>query len=216
MLRQGDTVRLISPASTPDENSVMRAIQLLETVGLRVELGRHIFDRVGYLAGRDIDRLADLNCALNDPTVRAVIATRGGKGAYRIADGLDFSAIRSDPKLLIGFSEVTILHLALWQHAGVPAIHGACWDPDQFGEISAQSFRHAILTTEPVTVRSIPEEATVALTTRGQARGTLLGGNLDMIGAAAGWILPDLEGAILLIEDVEKGLAISTGILPDC
>lgn len=106
----------------------MRSVQLLENLGLRVELGRHVFDKAGYLAGRDVDRLADLNGALNDPAVRAVIATRGGKGAYRIADSLDFSAMRADPKLLIGFSEVTILHLALWHHASVPGIHGACWD----------------------------------------------------------------------------------------
>jgi muramoyltetrapeptide carboxypeptidase len=82
----------------------------------------------------------------HDPAVRAVIATGGGKGAYRIADGLDFSAIRADPKLLIGFSELTILHLALWYHANVPGIHGACWDKERFGETSAESFRHAVLT----------------------------------------------------------------------
>lgn len=205
-LRPGDLVRLVSPASTPDEESVVRSIQLLENLGLRVDLGRHIFDKYGYLAGRDEYRLADLNGALNDPAVRAVIATRGGKGAYRIADSLDFQAMRADPKLLIGFSEVTILHLALWHYACVPGIHGACWDVEQFGEASAQSFQRAILTTEPVIIRSASDEATSALTTRGQVRGTLLGGNLDMIAAAAGWVLPNLKGAILLIEDVEKGL----------
>ncbi len=184
----------------------MRSVQWLEKLGLRAELGRHVFDKIGYLAGRDEDRLADLNDAINNPAVRAVIATRGGKGAYRIADGLDFSAIRADPKLLIGFSEMTILHLALWRHAGVPGIHGACWDPERFGETSARSFRRAILTAEPVAIRSVADEPTAALTTRGHAQGILLGGNLDMIAAAAGWVLPDLEGAILLIEDIEKGL----------
>jgi muramoyltetrapeptide carboxypeptidase len=205
-LAPGDTVRLVSPASTPTKNGVARGIALLESLGLRVELGRHVFDRLGYLAGLDADRLADINDALNDPSVRAIITTRGGKGAYRIADGLDFSAMRADPKLLVGFSEVTIMHLALWHHAGVPGIHGAWWDADQFGEASAQSFKRAILTTEAVTVCPNPSEATATLTTRGQARGILLGGNLDMIATAAGWTLPSLKGAILLIEDIEKGL----------
>jgi muramoyltetrapeptide carboxypeptidase len=206
ILRRGDRVRLVSPASTPAEDSVMRSVRLLENLGLRAELGCHVFDKIGYLAGRDIDRLADLNDALNEPAIRAIITTRGGKGAYRIADGLDFSAMRADPKLLIGFSEITILHLALWHHARVPGIHGACWDADRFGEASAQSFRRAILTTEPVTIHAGADEATSALTTRGQARGTLLGGNLDMIAAAAGWVLPNLADSILLIEDIEKGL----------
>lgn len=206
MLHPGNVVRLVSPASTPGEKAVARSIEILEGFGLRVQLGRHVFDRLGYLAGRDEDRLADLNDALSDPEVRAVIATRGGKGAYRIADRLDFAAMRADPKLLIGFSEVTILHLALWHHARVPGVHGACWDADTFGEEAARSFRRAVLTTEQATIRSRPDELTSALTTGGRAHGVLLGGNLDMIATAAGWTLPSFDGAIILIEDVDKGL----------
>jgi muramoyltetrapeptide carboxypeptidase len=198
-------VRLVSPASTPDEDGVKRSVKLLESFGLRVGLGRHVFDKLGYLAGRDENRLTDLNEALADPEVRAVIATRGGKGAYRIADDIDFAAVQADPKLLIGFSETTILHLALWYRAGVPGIHGACWDADRFGEASALSFRRAILTKDRVTVACRSDEPTASLTTRGKAQGILLGGNLDMIATAAGWVLPNLNGAILLIEDVEKG-----------
>jgi muramoyltetrapeptide carboxypeptidase len=205
-LRPGDTVRLVSPASTPDEEGVARCKSLLENLGLRVELGRHVFDKCGYLAGNDEDRLSDLNDALNTSEVRAIIATRGGKGAYRIADRLDFAAMRDDPKLLIGFSEITILHLAIWGRAGVPGIHGACWDAGQFGETSAYSFRNAILTSEAITACSKAEEITATLTTSGNAQGFLLGGNLDMVATAAGWALPSLAGAILLIEDVEKGL----------
>lgn len=205
-LRRDDRVRLVSPASTPDEADVARSVRRLENLGLRAELGRHVFDRHGYLAGRDADRLADLDAALRDPGVRAIVATRGGKGAHRIADGLDFAAARRDPKLLIGFSEITILHLALWRHAGVPGIHGACWDAQRHGEAAAASFAQAILADGPTTVRSRPDEPTAALTTGGSARGILLGGNLDMIAAAAGWALPSLAGAILLVEDVEKGL----------
>lgn len=205
-LRRGDTVRLVSPASTPDEEHVARTVGSLESLGLQVELGRHVFDRHGYLAGRDEDRLADINEALNDPKVRAVITTRGGKGAYRIADALDFAAMRADPKLLVGFSEITILHLAVWRHAGVPGIHGAPWDSERWGGEVTQSFMQAALTAEPITVRARSDETTAALTTRGQAHGVLLGGNLDMIAAAAGWALPELRGAILLIEDVEKFL----------
>ena len=113
-LRAGDRVRLVSPASTPEREQVARSAEPLTTWGLTVEIGRHVFDRFGhYLAGRNEDRLADLNDALRDPGVRAILATRGGKGAYRIASGLDFAAARRDPKPLVGFSDVTILHLVL-------------------------------------------------------------------------------------------------------
>ena len=204
-LRQGDLVRLVSPASTPDAAAVSDTAKFLEAIGLRVDLGRHVFDKLGYLAGRDEDRLADMNAALADPAVRAIIATGGGKGAYRIADGLDFHAARADPKLLIGFSEITILQLALWHHAGVPSIHGAPWD-DEFGMTSAQSFLDRIFTTDPVIVASTPHEETTALTTTGRAEGVFVGGNLDMIATAANWLVPAPQGAILLVEDVSKGL----------
>jgi muramoyltetrapeptide carboxypeptidase len=205
-LRAGDAVCLVSPASTPDKESVEACQRFLEELGLRVVVGRHALDRYGYLAGRDEDRLADINGAILDPDIRAVIATRGGKGAYRIADQLDFAGLRKDPKLLIGFSEITILHLAIWQQCSIPAIHGAAWLPDPDNPISSQSFQNALFAGDPVVVRSNDNEPTSALTTTGESRGILLGGNLDMIATSAGWSLSDLQGAILLIEDVEKGL----------
>ena len=205
-LSPDDRVRLVSPASTPSRDGVAQGVATLEALGFKVELGRHVLDQHGYLAGADEDRLADINDALRDKGVRAVIATRGGKGAYRIANGLDFAALRTDPKPVVGFSETTNLHLAIWKHCRVPGIHGAPWNPEQFGQPTADSFRQALTTTDPVIVRASSHEVTVELTTHGSAEGILLGGNLDSIAGAAGWALPDLDGAILLIEDVEKGL----------
>ena len=199
-------MRIVAPASTPSRDGVDAAVAVLEGLGLTVELGDHVFDRLGYLAGSDEDRLADFNAALRDERVRAIIAARGGKGAYRIADKLDFAAMRSDPKLVVGFSELTVIHLAIWRHARVPGIHGAAWGEAVFGRRAAQSFQNAVAAREQTIVASSPEEATAALTTRGAAEGVLLGGNLDSIACAAGWALPSLEGAILLIEDVEKWL----------
>src|SRR5581483_6853690 len=115
-----------------------------------------------YLAGKDEDRLADINDALRDPGIAAIIATRGGKGAYRIADGLDFDAVRKHPKLLIGFSEVTILHMALLKHGSLGGIHGAPWDADRFGEETAASFVRAATSTEPITVHATKNEHTYA------------------------------------------------------
>lgn len=195
----GDLVRIVSPASTPPRAALAGTVRYLEQMGLRVEVGEHALDEHGYLAGTDDHRLADFNDALHDPGVRAVIASRGGKGAYRIADRLDFTAIRNDPKLVIGFSEITILHLAIWKHARVPGVHGAPWGPD-VGVDSQRSFLNAVFTADPVRIDRRTDEPTGALTTSGRTHGVLLGGNQDSFATAAGWALPELHGAILLLE----------------
>jgi len=89
----------LSPSSKPNRQSVEDGIKILQAWGLAVELGEHAFDEYGrFLAGRDQDRLGDLNDALRDPGVRAIFTTTGGKGAYRVAHALDFAACRNDPK----------------------------------------------------------------------------------------------------------------------
>lgn len=200
-LQPGDRVRFVSPASTPTREAVESGQRTLEDMGFRVELGKHVLDAWGYLAGRDEDRLADMNAALRDPGVKAIFSTRGGKGAYRIASGLDFDAARANPKPFVGFSEGTIIHLALYKHTGLAGIHGAPWKMEQDNG-SLESFRHALLSSEPVLIHSRKTELTHTLTIGGKAEGILLGGNQDMIATAAGWALPSLDGAILLLEAV--------------
>lgn len=202
-LRLGDRVRLVSPASTPSRKGVERGVAVLQGWGLHVELGQHCFDEVGYLAGSDHDRLADLNEAFRDPGVRAVFATRGGKGAYRIAAQLDFDAIRADPKPFVGFSDITFLHLAL-QRAGIPiGFHGPAinWNDDYYNADCAEALRRALMETDPVVVRSDPSTYTARFTTGVPASGPLIGGNFDAISRAVAWALPVLDQAILLIED---------------
>lgn len=204
-LKAGDRVRFVSPASTPTRSSVEHSVKVVEAMGLQAEIGTHVFDEYGYLAGRDEDRLADLNDAFRDPGIAAVIATRGGKGTYRIADGIDFAAIRKHPKLFVGFSENTVIHLALRKHCNLAGLHGATWNLEH-GTRTAKSFRRALLTTDPVVVAADPAESTAALTTGGSASGILIGGNQDMIATAAGWMLPAFDGAILLVEAIEMRL----------
>jgi muramoyltetrapeptide carboxypeptidase len=205
-LRAGDRVRLVSPASRPEPERVRRGAQILASWGLEVEISSHAFDSFGhYLAGRDEDRLADLNDALRDPAVRAIVATTGGKGAYRIASGLDFAAARRDPKPLVGFSDITILHLALWQRCRLVGFHGphAGWQ-DWYGSQAADSLRRALMQPEVLTVHRDPDVLTAKVLVEGRATGVLMGGNLDTIGRSVGWACPSFDGAVLLIEDVDK------------
>lgn len=207
-LQPGDRIRLVSPASTPTQQGVEQCVDILRQWGLKPEIGRHAFDSYGYLAGTDEDRLDDLNDAIRDPGVRAIFATRGGKGAYRIADGLDFTAMRQNPKLYVGFSENTIIQLALWKHCRITSIHGgiSSWSVAAMQQQNLEKLRSMLMAAGSVTIHARPDEPTAALTTGGKASGFLMGGNQDMAATAAGWTLPSLEGAILLLEDVDKRL----------
>lgn len=204
-LRPGDKVRFVSPASPPEKDRVLGNAEILRGWGLRVDFGEHAFCKHDYLAGTDEQRLADINAALRDPDVRAIFTTRGGKGSYRIADRLDFSAARGDPKFVIGFSDITALHLSFLKNCRQAGIHGAFSIGPNEEEVSSytrDSLRRALMTTEDVVIHSRLEEPTSRLTTAGTARGPLIGGNLDMVATSAGWALPDLHGAILLLEAI--------------
>lgn len=203
-LRPGDLIRFVSPASTPDRVAIEASAAELRTRGFRVDFGTHAFRKMAYLAGTDDERLDDLNAALRDPEVRAIFATRGGKGSYRIADRLDFVAARRDPKHLVGFSDITILQMALIRNGACGGIHGALpSDAEVSGnERRADRLMGILAGQDDVVVQSVDDGETRALTTDGTAEGRLIGGNLTMIATAAGWALPPLRGAILLLEAI--------------
>ena len=202
-LREGDTVRFISPASSPNREAVINGKRLLEGWGLKVDFGAHTFDHLGhYLAGRDEDRLADLNEALRDSGVRAIFCTTGGKGSYRIAHGLDLDAVRRDPKPLIGFSDITTLHLVRWKQCRAIGLYGPmmAWDQQWYGRDGAESLRGALMDRKSITIAARPEESTWTVRRDGAATGVLMGGTLGVIARSVGWACPSFAGAILMIE----------------
>jgi muramoyltetrapeptide carboxypeptidase len=191
----GDKVRLVSPASYPEPEWIEESVRILEGWGLIAEVAEHALARWGYMAGRDPGRLADLNEAFRDPAVRAVITTRGGAGAYRIADDIDFDAVREDPKPVVGFSDITYLHLALWQYCRVPGIHGCL-----AGATAISTVRQLLMTSHPLVLERDAAAVSAAIQVGGQARGRLIGGNLTAVATSVGVRLPDLTGAILFLE----------------
>lgn len=212
-LQPGDLVMVVSPAGPAQPERVAAGIELLRSWGLRPVPAPHAFDRQGYLAGSDAERLADLNAAFADPQVRAVVVARGGYGVQRIVDYLDFAALRRDPKPVVGFSDITALHLALWRGARLASVYGpgAAWSPERTGEQSARSLHDALMSTEPVVIKQQPAAQTTPASRLGadglpgRASGHLLGGNLSLLAASVGTPdFPDLTGAILLIEDVDE------------
>ncbi|MEN3307343.1 MAG: muramoyltetrapeptide carboxypeptidase [Micromonosporaceae bacterium] len=180
---------------------------LLSGWGLRVALAPDVYARHGYLGGTDAQRIAGLHTALRDPDVRGVVCTRGGYGTQRIVDDLDIAAVRADPKVVVGFSDITALQLALWRGARLATVHGpgASWCDERTPEASARSLRAAIMAAEPVVVTAEPDQETFGVRVPGRATGTLLGGNLCVLVSSIGTPdFPPLSGAVLLLEEVAE------------
>ncbi|MCY1141196.1 LD-carboxypeptidase [Actinoplanes sp. Pm04-4] len=206
-LGDGDLVALVSPSGASEARRVAATVAALEGWGLRVRLGKHAGGRHAFFAGTDDERLADLNDALRVPEVRAVFCLRGGYGMQRIVDGVDFAAVRADPKVVMGFSDVTALHAAMWREAGLATVHGPTAGQFERGpaSLTVRAARRAVTLSEPVTVTATRDEPTYAVRVNGSATGTLLGGNLAMLASTIGTPHAlDLTGAILLLEDVEE------------
>lgn len=204
-LKAADLIRYVSPASTPERETTLKRAEAVEALGFKVGFGPNAFSKYAWMAGTDEERISDLNAAIRDPQVRAIFATRGGKGSYRIADQVDFDALRRDPKPLLGFSDITALHLMMSKQCGISGIHGAVFGDGTVGiEPDNLNLLFRLLTGSGEAIfEARQQEPTASLTTKGEVQGRLIGGNLDMIGTMAGWGLPDLSGAILLIEAVD-------------
>ncbi|HEY0533258.1 MAG TPA: LD-carboxypeptidase [Actinoplanes sp.] len=206
-LSEGDLVALVAPSGWVPPERAQAAVDVLTGWGLGIRLGKHALGRHTYLSGTDEQRLADFNDALRSPEVRGVLCLRGGYGAQRIADQIDLTAAHDDPKLVLGFSDVTALHLALWAGAGLPTVHGPTVTQFDRGaaSLTATAARHALMSGEPVTVTAADEDGTRGLRVSGRAEGVLLGGNLTLLATSVGTqFRPDLRGAILLLEDVHE------------
>jgi muramoyltetrapeptide carboxypeptidase len=215
-LAPGDTVALVAPASAtfrPVELEIAR--ESLQALGLEVKVGGHLLDRHGYLAGQDKDRARDINQQFADPSVRAVLPIRGGWGSSRVLPYLDFDVIRRNPKIVVGYSDITALLLAIHAKTGLVTFHGpngmGRWD-----EYSVSFFKRLLMQGEAVTFdnphtrsdRNVltQTEHRVETISPGKARGRLLGGNLTVLTTIVGSeYLPSWEDAIFFTEDVDEG-----------
>ena len=190
-LRSGDKVRFVSPASPPPREWACHCARMLESWGLEVDFGEHVFGKVAWLAGTDAERLGGFQRRIARPEGARTLHGNGWKGLLRIADRLDFAAARSDPKFLVGISDITALQLSLWKHCRLVGVHGSFVPDGQDDE----TLRKAMMTSEGICLHSRADEPTSALTTEGTARGRLIEGSLLPMSAAAGWALPSSEGS---------------------
>ena len=211
-LTPGDRVGLVNPATAAFRTMPIEILtESLEALGLEVVKGPSYFDRRGYFAGADEDRAADINSFFANPDIKGLVA-RGGWGSARVLPHLDYAAIARHPKVLLGYSDVTALLLAIHSRTGLVTFHG----PSPRTRFSADHLRRVLFDGETLSMsnpREIPSDQTVQTEGRiqtitpGKARGPLLGGNLTVLTAIVGsQYLPDWRGSILFLEDVNEAV----------
>ena len=215
-LSSGDTLGLVSPATAVFEaDEIALAKEQLEAIGFKVVIGKHAYDRWGYFAGPDRDRAADINAMFADDTVAGIVCFTGGWGSPRALPYLDFDLIARKPKVIIGYSDITALLIAIHKKTGLVTFHGPV-GASIFEPYSIENFKRVVMTAEPAGNLAPPPKKPTDLVDRtnriirlapGKASGRLAGGNLTMIATAMGTPYEvDTSGAILFLEDVTEEL----------
>lgn len=203
-LRPGDTIAVISPSSAPAMPTLRRGMKELERRGYRVVLGKHVGEKCDHLAGRDWVRLQDLHAAFADPDVRAIFAARGGAGGTRLLDRVDYGIVKRHPKILVGFSDLTAIHLAIYAKTGLVTFSGpmVATDFDGVRPFTARNFWPLVELPQPP---QIFLKRPLEFAGRRPAQGPLLGGTLSVLQTLLGTpFAPDFTGAILVLEDVNE------------
>jgi muramoyltetrapeptide carboxypeptidase len=211
-VRPGQKAGLVSPATAAFERGpeeIRKAA--LESLGLEVVFGDHYFDRFGYFGGEDEARASDINRFFADPDIRLIFA-RGGWGSARVLPLLDYDLIRDNPKVLLGYSDATALINGVHTQTGLVTFHG----PSPLDRFSAGYFERVIMDGEAALMENLADvdddelvqtEHRLRTLTGGKARGPIVGGNLTVLTAImASPYLPDFDGAILFLEDVNEAV----------
>jgi len=203
-LRSGDLVAVVATSGAVHPNRLKRGLSSLRRMGLRVLEGPHLYDRWGYLAGRDRDRAAGLEEMFCREEVKGIFCARGGYGAGRMLPHLDLALIRRHPKVFLGSSDVTILHLALTQHAGLVTFHGPMVEPDfsrHNNPLTRRSVRALVLNGRAF-------EGTIPgrfLSRPARIEGELTGGNLTLVTCSLGTPFAiETKGKVLFLEEVNE------------
>ena len=204
-LTSGSKIRIVSPAGKTDEKYVLPAAHWLENFGFKVELGKHVFARHFQFAGTDAQRLEDLQNALDDPETNAVLCSRGGYGTVRIINQIGFLEFKKNPKWMVGFSDITILHSCL-NKLDFATIHGVM--PRHFFEEDGKASENLDALIKLLTGKKTDYSFSNAISNRtGRIKAELVGGNLSIISSLQGTKYElDTNGKILFLEDIDEFL----------
>lgn len=205
-LQRGDLVGIIAPAGSPRKGDLLQGMTFLDELGLKVQLGKHIENTYGYLAGTDEERLTDFHEMIANPNIKAIFCARGGYGTGRFADEIDYELIRNHPKIIWGYSDITYLHTAIRQRSGLVTFHGPMIESDMaksnVDERTKQLFQQLFAPTSVYYSNAI---SPLKILVTGEASGQLVGGNLTLITSTLGTPFEiDTKNNILLLEDIDE------------
>lgn len=204
-LQKGDRIAIVSPARkiTPEEVAI--AVRTFESWGLEVVIGKHIYAAYNQFAGKDEDRLSDFQQMLDDPTICAIICSRGGYGTVRIIDRLDFSRFVKNPKWIIGYSDATVLHSHIHSNFDIETLHAIM--PLNFKE-NCEKNPSVLSLKKALFGKELSYNITAdTLNRKGQGEGQLVGGNLSILYSLTSTSSDiDTSGKILFIEDLDEYL----------
>ena len=207
-LRKGDLIGIISPASTPDDlNRIEQGRNYLEKLGYQTEIGANVGKNRGYLAGTDEQRVSDLHYMFSNKKVKAVFCVRGGYGSPRLLDKINFQLIRKNPKIFVGYSDITVLQMAILKKAGLVTFAGPMvavdFARDEINQFTNEFFWRLLTSPKKIGSVGMPGEEKLFTINPGKANGTITGGNLALLVSLAGTqYFPDLKGNILFLEDI--------------
>ena len=203
VVRRGDRVGLVSPASPLDPGELARGVAHIRSLGLEPVVGRYADTHYGYLAGSDEERADDFNRMARDSRIRAIVALRGGYGTMRILDHIDYDALRADPKVVMGFSDMTALLNAISRRSNIITFHGPVASRDtSFNAADRAMIEDAWMSTKPIGMLRAPSAQRLR---GGRARGPLAGGNLSLIASLTGTPYAiAASGSLLVIEETEE------------
>ncbi|MDZ7319652.1 MAG: LD-carboxypeptidase [candidate division KSB1 bacterium] len=208
-LTRGAKIGIISPASRPlDEIPYRLGLDYLRQLGYIVVESEHALHRRGYLAGEDDHRASDFNAMVRDSEIAAIICSRGGYGTPRLLDRIDYDAVAKQPKIIVGYSDITALQLAIWARTGVVTFSGPMVAVEMgrgIAPFTEASFWTALSAAQAPRLLTNPPDNPIRVMKPGRAAGRLLGGCLSLINVLLGTpYCPDFDGAILLLEDIDE------------
>ncbi len=211
-LKEGDVAGLITPCGFVDQEGIDKSVRNLEELGLKVKLGKHVLARRGRYAGTVAQRLEDLHSMFADPQVHAVWAATGGSGGISLLPHIDYKLIRKHPKIFVGYSDVTCLHLAIHRQTRLVTFHGPV-GISTFSDYSKQHLTAILMQPQKEYQMQMAEENRTKAETanqfqirtrrHGSAVGRLSGGNLSLVAALSGTpYAAELRRRILFLEDI--------------
>jgi muramoyltetrapeptide carboxypeptidase len=205
-IKEGSTIGIVAPASPYYGNMLEKCIETFETFGFNVVVGETVYDKQGYLAGNDNKRAQDLNGFFKDKYIDGIICLRGGYGSLRLLDKIDYNAIKHNPKVFIGYSDITALHISINKLCNMVTFHGPVITnfTEDMDNYTKSSFLQAVTSATAAGILTSSDNSNeLHILSPGEARGEIIGGNLTIITATLGTPYEiETTGKILFLEDV--------------